>query len=138
MKRRNWFPWTCGVLLLVGLPLQMAVLPGLVDAPYYRALRIILNGVTAGSFAGLVNWGIQRRNPEKKRQTERAERDERNRMIWGKAAYFTWQATLFFLLAAFLVMDILECMPGLIAVLAVLLLSFVTYLAATRFYEKRY
>ena len=32
MKRRNWFPWTCGVLLLVGLPLQMAVLPGLVDA----------------------------------------------------------------------------------------------------------
>ena len=107
MKRRNWFPWTCGVLLLVGLPLQMAVLPGLVDAPYYRALRIILNGVTAGSFAGLVNWGIQRRNPEKKRQTERAERDERNRMIWGKAAYFTWQATLFFLLVAFLVMDIL-------------------------------
>lgn len=138
MKRRNWFPWTCGVLLLVGLPLQMAVLPGLVDVPYYRALRIILNGVTAGSFAGLVNWGIQRRNPEKKRQTERAERDERNRMIWGKAAYFTWQATLFFLLVAFLVMDILECMPGLIAVLAVLLLSFVTYLAATRFYEKRY
>ena len=138
MKRRNWFPWTCGVLLLVGLPLQMAVLPGLVDAPYYRALRIVLSAVTAGSAAGLVGWAIQRRNPEKKRQAERAERDERNRMIWEKAAYFTWQATLFFLLAAYIVMDILACTPGLIAVLAVLLLSFITYLAATRFYEKLY
>lgn len=138
MKRRNWFPWTCGVLLLVGLPLQMAVLPGLVDAPYYRALRIVLNAVTAGSFAGLMTWVIQRRNPEKKRQTERAERDERNRMIWGKAAYFTFQATLFFLLAAYIVLDILACTPGVIAVLAVLLLSFVTYLDATRFYDKRY
>lgn len=138
MKRRNWFPRNCGVLLLVGLPLQMAVLPGLADAPYYRALRILLNGVTAGSIAGLASWGLQRRNPEKRRQTERAERDERNRMIWGKAAYFTWQATLFFLLGAFLVLDILACTPGMIAVLAVLLLSFITYLAATRFYEKRY
>lgn len=138
MKRRNWFPWTCGVLLLIGLPLQIAVLPGLVDAPYYRALRIVLNAVTAGSAAGLVGWAIQRRDPEKKRQAERAERDERNQMIWGKAAYFTWQATLFFLLAAYIVMDILACTPGMIAVLAVLLLSFITYLAATRFYEKRY
>lgn len=138
MKRRNWFPWTCGVLLLVGLPLQIAVLPGLVDAPYYRALRIVLSAVTAGSAAGLVGWAIQRRNPEKKRQAERAERDERNRMIWEKAAYFTWQATLFFLLVAYIVLDILECTPGVAAVLAVLLLSFITYLAATRFYEKRY
>ena len=138
MKRRNWFPWTCGVLLLIGLPLQIAVLPGLVDAPYYRARRIVLNAVTAGSAAGLVGWAIQRRDPEKKRQAERAERDERNQMIWGKAAYFTWQATLFFLLAAYIVMDILACTPGMIVVLAVLLLSFITYLAATRFYEKRY
>ena len=138
MKRRNWFPWTCGVLLLVGLPLQVAVLPGMVDAPYYRALRIVLNGVTAGSAAGLVSWGIQRRNPEKKRQTERAERDERNRMIWGKAAYFTWQVTLFLLLAAYLVLDILECTPGMAAVLTILFLNLVIYLAATRFYEKRY
>ena len=138
MKRRNWFPWTCGVLLLVGLPLQMAVLPGLVDAPYYRALRTVLNAVTAGSTAGLVNWGIQRRNPQKKRQTERAERDERNRMIWGKAAYFTWQATLFFLLVAFLVLDILECTPGVIAVLAIFVLHLVTYLAAVQVLDKRY
>ena len=138
MKRRNWFPWTCGVLLLVGLPLQMAVLPGLVDAPYYRALRTVLNAVTAGSTAGLVNWGIQRRNPQKKRQTERAERDERNRMIWGKAAYFTWQATLFFLLVAFLVLDILECTPGVIVVLAIFVLHLVTYLAAVQVLDKRY
>ena len=137
MKRRSWFPWTCGVLLLAGLSLQTAVLPGLADAPYYRALRIVLTGVTAGSIAGLVSWGLQRRNPEKKRQTERAERDERNRMIWGKAAYFTWQATLFFLLAAFLALDILACTPGMIAVLAVLFLSLITYLAAVRFLEKR-
>ena len=138
MKRRNWFPRICGVLLLVGLPLQIAVLPGLVDASYYRALRIILNGVTAGSLAGLVSWVIRRRNPEKKRQEELAERDERNRMIWGKAAYFTWQATLFFLAAALLVLDILECIPGVIVVLAVLVLHLVTYLAATRFYDNRY
>lgn len=138
MKRRNWFPWTCGFLLLFGLPLQMVVLPGLVDAPYYRALRIVLNAVTAGSAAGLVNWGIQRRNPEKKRQAERAERDERNQMIWGRAAYFTLQATLFLLLAAYVVLDILECTPGVAAVLTVLFLSLITYLAAVRFLEKRY
>lgn len=138
MKRRNWFPWTCGVLLLIGLPLQMAVLPGLVDAPYYRALRIVLSAVTAGSAAGLVGWAIQRRNPEKKRQAERAERDERNRMIWGKAAYFTWQATLFFLLAAYIALNILECTPGAAAVLAVLFLSLVTYLVAVRFLAKRF
>ncbi len=138
MKRRNWFPWICGVLLAGGLLVQMAVLPGLAYAPYYRALGIVLNAVTAGSFAGLMTWVIQRRNPEKKRQTERAERDERNRMIWGKAAYFTWQVTLFLLLAAYLVLDILECTPGMAAVLTVLFLNLVIYLAATRFYEKRY
>ena len=94
--------------------------------------------MTAGSAAGLVGWAIQRRNPEKKRQAERAERDERNRMIWEKAAYFTWQATLFFLLTAYIVLDILECTPGVAAVLAVLFLSLVTYLIAVRFLEKRF
>ena len=48
------------------------------------------------------------------------------------------QFMMFFLLAAYIVMDILACTPGMIVVLAVLLLSFITYLAATRFYEKRY
>ena len=138
MNRRNWFAWACGILLACGLLVQIAVLPGMADAPYYRALRIVLSAVTAGSAAGLMSWGIQRRDPEKRRQTERAERDERNRMIWGKAAYFTWQVTLFLLLAAFVALYILECPPGAIAVLVVLLLSFVTYLAATRFYDKRY
>ena len=138
MKRRNWFPWTCGVLLACGLLVQIAVLPGLVDASYHRALRIVLSAVTAGSFAGLMSWAIQRRNPEKKRQTERAGQDERNQVIWGKAAYFTWQATLFFLLVAYIVLNILECTPGAAAVLTVLFLHLVTYLAAVRFLEKRY
>ena len=138
MNRRNWFAWACGILLACGLLVQIAVLPGMADAPYYRALRIVLSAVTAGSAAGLMSWGIQRRDPEKRRQTERAERDERNRMIWGQAAYFTWQATLFFLLAAYLVLSILACTPGVIAVLAVLILSFVTYLAAVGFLKKRY
>lgn len=137
MKRRNWFAWTCGILLACGLLVQIAVLPGLVDASYYRALSIVFNAVTAGAFAGLMTWVIQQRNPEKKRQTERAERDERNRMIWGKAAYFTWQVTMFLLLAAYLVLDILECTPGMAAVLTVLFLHLVIYLATVRFLDKR-
>ena len=137
MKRQNWFPRICGVLLLVGLSLQTVAMPGLADAPYCRALRIVLSAVTAGSAAGLIGWVIQRRNPEKKWRTERAGRDERNRMIWGRAAYFSWQVTLLLLLAAYVALYALECMAGATAVLAVLVLHVASYLAATRFYDKR-
>ena len=128
-----------GLAVAVGLGVAAFVLGDQLTAP----MSGLCFGL-AGAIGGLAGSRLAMAHfdrtwtPEQRKEIQRAERDERNRMIWGKAAYFTWQVTLFLLLAAFVALYILECPPGAIAVLAVLLLSFVTYLAATRFYDKRY
>ena len=139
MKKKSLLPAALGVGLLCGILLSVCCLPEFANLSRYQGMQAAANGLAAGCAAGLGCWAINRsRSPQKRREMERANRDERSRMIWNRAAYIAWMTTLAACVVAELVLTVLECTPGMVAVALLFLIQVAVYLAAVYVLNRKY
>lgn len=107
-------------LLLVFALLKVTLVPNLQHTVLYRPLK---DGITALGWVLVIYmgfWYLERRRwekatPEERRDMERSDQDERNRFLWGQAAYFSWQVTMAAIAAMAVVMSMLDCTAGILA-----------------------
>lgn len=107
-------------LLLVFALLKVTLVPNLQHTVLYRPLK---DGITALGWVLVIYmgfWYLERRRwekatPEERRDMERSGQDERNRFLWGQAAYFSWQVTMAAIAAMAVVMSVLDCTAGILA-----------------------
>lgn len=107
-------------LLLVFALLKVTLVPNLQHTVLYRPLK---DGITALGWVLVIYmgfWYLERRRwekatPEERRDMERSGQDERNRFLWGQAAYFSWQVTMAAIAAMAVVMSMLDCTAGILA-----------------------
>lgn len=89
MKKKSLLPTVLGVGLLCGILLSVCCLPEFAHLSRYRGMQAAANGLAIGCAAGLGCWAINRsRSPQKRREMERADRDERSRMILGPGGLY--------------------------------------------------
>ena len=139
MKKKSLLPAALGVGLLCGILLSACCLPEFANLSRYQGMQAAANGLAIGCAAGLGCWAINRsRSPQKRREMERADRDERSRMIWDRAAYTAWMITLAAYVVAELALTALECMPGMIAVGLLFWIHVAAYLAAVYVLNRKY
>ena len=139
MKKKSLLPTVLGVGLLCGILLSVCCLPEFAQLSWYRGMQAAANGLAIGCAAGLGCWAINRsRSPQKRREMERADRDERSRMIWDRAAYTSWMITLAAYVVAELALTVLACTPGMIAVGLLFLIHVAVYLAAVYVLNRKY
>lgn len=107
-------------LLLVFALLKVTLVPNLQHTVLYRPLK---DGITTLGWVLVIYmgfWYLERRRwekatPEERRDMERSGQDERNRFLWGQAAYFSWQVTMAAIAAMAVVMSVLDCTAGILA-----------------------
>ena len=139
MKKKSLLPAALGVGLLCGILLSVCCLPEFANLSRYQGMQAAANGLAIGCAAGLGCWAINRsRSPQKRREMERADRDERSRMIWDRAAYTAWMITLAAYVVAELALTVLACTPGMVAVGLLFLIHAAVYLAAVYVLNRKY
>lgn len=139
MKKKSLLPAALGVGLLCGILLSVCCLPEFANLSRYQGMQAAANGLAIGCAAGLGCWAINRsRSPQKRREMERADRDERSRMIWDRAAYTAWMITLAAYVVAELALTVLACTPGMVAVGLLFLIHVAVYLAAVYVLNRKY
>lgn len=74
---------------------------------------------------GRKRW--EKAGPQERREMELNELDERNVAIREKAAAFSYEVGGYMLAGAFIVLSILDCLPGQIAVVVIFLCQMVVY-----------
>ena len=113
--------------------LSNMVLPNLdLNESLYQALKRGLGGI-GGAAVGLwvfykdgrKRW--EKAGPQERREMELNELDERNVAIREKAAAFSYEVGGYMLAGAFIVLSILDCLPGQIAVVVIFLCQMVVY-----------
>lgn len=120
MKKIDWKYGIALTLLLVFALLKVTLVPNLQHTVLYRPLK---DGITTLGWVLVIYmgfWYLERRRwekatPEERRDMERSGQDERNRFLWGQAAYFSWQVTMAAIAAMAVVMSMLDCTAGILA-----------------------
>lgn len=132
MKKRTLERISLAVAILC-IWLSNMVLPNLdLNESLYQALKRGLGGI-GGAAVGLwvfykdgrKRW--EKAGPRERREMELNELDERNVAIREKAAAFSYEVGGYMLAGAFIVLSILDCLPGQIAVVVIFLCQMVVY-----------
>lgn len=109
------------------------VLPNMgLDESIYQGIKRGLGGVLGAATGLWVFYKDERKRwekagPQERREMEIREKDERTQMIREKAAVFSYEVTLGVLAVAFIVLSILDCLPGQIAVVVIFLCQMAVY-----------
>lgn len=132
MKKRTQERISLAVAILC-IWLSNMVLPNLdLNESLYQGLKRGLGG-TFGAAVGLwvfykdgrKRW--EKAGPQERREMELNELDERNVAIREKAAAFSYEVGGYMLAGAFIVLSILDCLPGQIAVVVIFLCQMAVY-----------
>lgn len=132
MKKRTLERISLAVAILC-IWLSNMVLPNLdLNESLYQALKRGLGGI-GGAAVGLwvfykdgrKRW--EKAGPQERREMELNELDERNVAIREKAAAFSYEVGGYMLAGAFIVLSILDCLPGQIAVVVIFLCQMAVY-----------
>ena len=132
MKKRTLERISLAVAILC-IWLSSMVLPNLdLNESLYQALKRGLGGI-GGAAVGLwvfykdgrKRW--EKAGPRERREMELNELDERNVAIREKAAAFSYEVGGYMLAGAFIVLSILDCLPGQIAVVVIFLCQMAVY-----------
>lgn len=121
------------VVMIVCIIARNIILPNLnLDEVVDQAVRRVTGGIGGASIALWVLYRSNRRewekaDPQKRREMELKELDERNQLIQEKAAAFSFEAGTYALAAAFMVLTVLDCTPGQIAVAAIFFSQQIAY-----------
>lgn len=143
MKTSGWKGKAAyGALLLLAL-LKVTLVPNLQGAGLYQPMK---SGITSLGWVlavYLAYWYSRKKRwekatPEQRRDMERAETDERNQFLWGQAAYYSWQVMLFALAAAGVVMSMLDCTPGMLAVAVLFGVQVLSYFGKLRALNQKF
>lgn len=143
MKTSGWrVKAAYGALLLLAL-LKVTLVPNLQGAALYQPMK---SGITSLGWVlavYLAYWYSRKKrwekaSPEQRRDMERAETDERNQFLWGQAAYYSWQVMLFALAAAGVVMSMLDCTPGMLAVAVLFGVQVLSYFGKLRALNRKF
>lgn len=132
MKKRTLERISLAVAILC-IWLSNMVLPNLdLNESLYQALKRGLGGICGAAVGlwvfykdGRKRWG--KAGPQERREMELNELDERNVAIREKAAAFSYEVGGYMLAGAFIVLSILDCLPGQIAVVVIFLCQMVVY-----------
>ena len=143
MKTGGWKAKAAyGTLLLLAL-LKVTLVPNLQGAALYQPMKSAITSMGWVLAVYLAYWYSRKKRwekatPEQRRDMERAETDERNQFLWGQAAYYSWQVMLFALAAAGVVMSMLDCTPGMLAVAVLFGVQVLSYLGILRVLSRRF
>ena len=106
-----------------------------------QSLPFVLSGFGAGiigvGVAGIFRKRAIENDPEKARQYEIAEKDERNIRIREKAGYATWYTTLFLLAIISLTLVVLNYTAAGFVALGALLIHGISFFVYTYLYSKK-
>lgn len=143
MKTGGWKAKAAyGTLLLLAL-LKVTLVPNLQGAALYQPMKSAITSLGWVLAVYLAYWYSRKKRwekatPEQRRDMERAETDERNQFLWGQAAYYSWQVMLFALAAAGVVMSMLDCTPGMLAVAVLFGVQVLSYFGKLRVLSRRF
>lgn len=143
MKTGGWKAKAAyGTLLLLAL-LKVTLVPNLQGAALYQPMKSAITSMGWVLAVYLAYWYSRKKRwekatPEQRRDMERAETDERNQFLWGQAAYYSWQVMLFALAAAGVVMSMLDCTPGMLAVAVLFGVQVLSYFGKLRVLSRRF
>lgn len=143
MKTGGWKARAAyGTLLLLAL-LKVTLVPNLQGAALYQPMKSAITSLGWVLAVYLAYWYSRKKRwekatPEQRRDMERAETDERNQFLWGQAAYYSWQVMLFALAAAGVVMSMLDCTPGMLAVAVLFGVQVLSYFGKLRVLSRRF
>lgn len=143
MKTGGWKAKAAyGTLLLLAL-LKVTLVPNLQGAALYQPMKSAITSLGWVLAVYLAYWYSRKKRwekatPEQRRDMERAETDERNQFLWGQAAYYSWQVMLFALAAAGVVMSMLDCTPGMLAVAALFGVQVLSYFGKLRVLNRKF
>ncbi len=143
MKTGGWKAKAAyGTLLLLAL-LKATLVPNLQGAALYQPMKSAITSLGWVLAVYLAYWYSRKKRwekatPEQRRDMERAETDERNQFLWGQAAYYSWQVMLFALAAAGVVMSMLDCTPGMLAVAVLFGVQVLSYFGKLRVLSRRF
>lgn len=131
-----------GALLLLAL-LKVTLVPNLQGAGLYQPLKAGITSLGWVLAVYLAYWYSRKKRwekatPEQRRDMERAETDERNQFLWGQAAYYSWQVMLFALAVAGVVMSMLDCTPGMLAVAVLFGVQVLSYFGKLRVLNRKF
>ena len=132
MKKRTQERIALAVVILC-IWLSNMVLPNLdLNESLYQALKRGLGGISGAAVGlwvfykdGRKRW--EKAGPQERREMELNELDERNVAIREKAAAFSYEVGGYMLAGAFIVLSILDCLPGQIAVVVIFLCQMAVY-----------
>ena len=132
MKKRTLERISLAVAILC-IWLSNMVLPNLdLNESLYQALKRGLGGIGGAAIGlwvfykdGRKRW--EKAGPQERREMELNELDERNVAIREKAAAFSYEAGGYVIAVAFIVLSILDCLPGQIAVVVIFLCQMAVY-----------
>ncbi len=143
MKTGGWKARAAyGTLLLLAL-LKVTLVPNLQGAALYQPMKSAITSLGWVLAVYLAYWYSRKKRwekatPEQRRDMERAETDERNQFLWGQAAYYSWQVMLFALAAAGVVMSMLDCTPGMLAVAVLFGVQVLSYFGKLRVLNRKF
>lgn len=143
MKTGGWKAKAAyGTLLLLAL-LKVTLVPNLQGAALYQPMKSAITSLGWVLAVYLAYWYSRKKRwekatPEQRRDMERAETDERNQFLWGQAAYYSWQVMLFALAAAGVVMSMLDCTPGMLAVAVLFGVQVLSYFGKLRVLNRKF
>ncbi len=143
MKTSGWKGKAAyGALLLLAL-LKVTLVPNLQGAGLYQPMKAGITSLGWVLAVYLAYWYSRKKRwekatPEQRRDMERAETDERNQFLWGQAAYYSWQVMLFALAAAGVVMSMLDCTPGMLAVAVLFGVQVLSYFGKLRALNRKF
>ena len=143
MKTGGWKAKAAyGTLLLLAL-LKATLVPNLQGAALYQPMKSAITSLGWVLAVYLAYWYSRKKRwekatPEQRRDMERAETDERNQFLWGQAAYYSWQVMLFALAAAGVVMSMLDCTPGMLAVAVLFGVQVLSYFGKLRVLNRKF
>lgn len=142
MKKRTQERISLAVVILC-IWLSSMVLPNLdLNESLYQALKRGLGGIGGAAVGLWVFYKDERKRwekagPQERREMEIREKDERTQMIREKAAVFSYEVTLGVLAVAFIVLSILDSVPGQIAVAVIFICQMASYTGRCFWLDKR-
>ena len=143
MKTSGWKGKAASGALLLVARLKVTMVPNLQGAGLYQPMK---SGITSLGWVlavYLAYWYSRKKRwekatPEQRRDMERAETDERNQFLWGQAAYYSWQVMLFAPAAAGVVLSMLDCIPGMLAVAVLFGVQALSYFGKLRVLNQKF